>query len=52
MKHKSFPKARISMKVNEIPEWAKHSTEDVSSEENGYTSKPLLDAQVKMKIQQ
>ena len=51
MKHKSLPKPKICMKVSKIPIWEKHSTEDISSKEIGYTSKPLLNTQVKMKIQ-
>lgn len=33
MKHKSFPKTKTCMKVNETPVWAKHSTGDMSSKE-------------------
>lgn len=50
MKHKSFPKPKSCMEVNGIL-WAKHSTGDRSSKEAGYTSKPLLNTQVKMEIQ-
>lgn len=50
-KHKSFPKPKICMKVNEIPVWAKHSTGDMSSKKAGYTSKLLLNTQVKMEIE-
>jgi len=41
VKHKSFPKPKICMKDNEIPIWAKHSAEDISSKGTGYTSKPF-----------
>lgn len=51
MKRKSFPKPKICTKINEIPVWAKHSTGDMSSKEAGYTSKLLLNTQVKMEIQ-
>lgn len=39
------------MQVNEIAICAKHSTEDILSKEIGYTSKPLLNTSVKMRIQ-